>query len=107
MQMVDALARRLAHPAERLRNSRRNLAHLAARLSAAMKHEFSRFQSLIEKHEAVLAGLDHQTVLARGYSLTMNERREIVRNPSMVAVGERVVTTLAAGEIESEVKKKG
>jgi exodeoxyribonuclease VII large subunit len=106
MQTVDALARRLVHPAERLRTSRQNLVHLAARLSAAMKHEFSRFQSLIEKHEAVLAGLDHQTVLARGYSLTVNERREIVRNPSMVALGERIVTTLAAGEIESEVKKK-
>jgi exodeoxyribonuclease VII large subunit len=107
MQSVDALARRLVHPAERLRNSRQNLAHLAARLSAAMKHEFARFKSLIDRHEAVLAGLDHQTVLARGYSLTVNERREIVRHPSMVALGERIVTTLAKGEIESEVKKKG
>jgi len=107
MQTVDALARRLVHPAERLRNSRQNLAHLAARLSSAMKHEFSRFQSLLEKHEAVLAGLDHQTVLARGYSLTLNANDEIVRDAAKVKEGERIVTTLAKGRLESQVTKKG
>jgi exodeoxyribonuclease VII large subunit len=107
MQTVDALARRLVHPAERLRTSRQHLQHLAARLSAAMKHEFAQLRSLLEKHQAVLSGLDHRTVLARGYSLTLNARREIVRSASMVALGERIVTTLAAGEIESDVTKKG
>jgi exodeoxyribonuclease VII large subunit len=94
------------HPAERLRNSRQNLQHLAARLSAAMKHEFARYKSLLERHEAVLAGLDHQTVLARGYSLTLNLKDEIVRDASQVAEGERIVTTLARGGLESQVLKK-
>ena len=107
MQTVDALARRLVHPAERLRNSRQHLQHLAARLSAAMKHEFVRFKSLLEKHEAVLAGLDHQTVLARGYSLTLNLDGEVVRDDAQVKEGERIVTTLAKGRLESEVRKKG
>jgi exodeoxyribonuclease VII large subunit len=106
MQSVDALARRLVHPAERLRNSRQHLQHLAARLSAAMKHEFARFKSLIEKHEAVLSGLDHQTVLARGYSLTLNLDGEIVRDDAQVKEGERIVTTLAKGRLESQVLKK-
>jgi exodeoxyribonuclease VII large subunit len=107
MQTVDSLARRLVHPAERLRNSRQHLQHLAARLSAAMKHEFSRFKSLLERHEAVLAGLDHQTVLARGYSLTLKLNGEVLRDASRVADGERIVTTLARGRLESEVKQKG
>ena len=106
MQTVDALARRLVHPAERLRTSRQNLAHLAARLSSAMKHEFSRFRSLMERHEAVLAGLDHQTVLARGYSLTLNLSGEVVRDDAQVKEGERIVTTLAKGKLESQVLKK-
>jgi exodeoxyribonuclease VII large subunit len=106
MQTVDALARRLVHPAERLRNSRQHLAHLAARLSAAMKHEFAHFRSLIDRHQAVLSGLDHQTVLARGYSLTLNTKDEIVRDASQVAEGERIVTTLAKGRLESQILKK-
>jgi exodeoxyribonuclease VII large subunit len=106
MQAVDGLQRRLVHPAERLRNSRQHLQHLAARLSAAMKHEFARFKSLLERHEAVLAGLDHQTVLARGYSLTLNMKDEIVRDAAQVAEGEHLNTTLARGRLESRVLKK-
>jgi exonuclease VII large subunit len=45
-------------------------------------------------------------VLARGYSLTVNSRNEILRDASAVAPGERIVTTLAKGEIESEVRKR-
>jgi exonuclease VII large subunit len=45
-------------------------------------------------------------VLARGYSLTLNARGEIVRTPAMVAVGESIVTRLARGELESDVTKK-
>jgi len=106
MQTIDSLARRLVHPAERLRNSRQHLQHLAARLSAAMKHQFARIGALLERNQAVLAGLDHQTVLARGYSLTLNLKDEIVRDASQVAEGERIVTALAKGKLESQVLKK-
>ena len=56
--------------------------------------------------DASLKNLGHAAVLARGYSLTMNVRGEIVRNASKVTQGERIVTTLAVGEIESQVLKK-
>jgi exodeoxyribonuclease VII large subunit len=56
MQTVDALARRLVHPAERLRTSRQHLAHLGARLSAAMKHQFAELRAQLQKTEATLAG---------------------------------------------------
>ena len=107
MQTVDALARRLLHPAERLRTSRQHLDHLSARLVTAMKHQFSQVRAQIERSEAKLSGFDHQAVLARGYSLTLNSANEILRDAASVAVGERIVTTLARGELESEVKKKG
>jgi exodeoxyribonuclease VII large subunit len=106
MQTVDAFARRLVHPAERLRHSRQHLEHLTVRLRAAMKREFAHFRSLLERHQAVLAGLDHQTVLARGYSLTLNMKDEIVRDAAQVAEGEHIVTTLAKGRLDSQVLKK-
>ena len=107
MQAVDALARRLVHPAERLRTSRQHLVHLGARLSSAMKHQIAQVRAQLERSEARLAGLDHLGVLARGYSLTLNSAHEILRDSAAVAVGERIVTTLARGSIESEVKSKG
>ncbi len=106
MQAVDALARRLVHPAERLRASRQHLVHLAARLATAMKHQIAQIRAQLDRSEARLSGLDHLAVLARGYSLTLNAANEILRDAAAVAVGERIVTTLAKGRIESEVKSK-
>jgi exodeoxyribonuclease VII large subunit len=106
MQTVDALARRLVHPAERLRNSRQHLAHLGARLAAATAQHLSEFRRRVDIARAQLESLGHDAVLARGYSLTLNMKDEIVRDASQLAEGERIVTTLAKGKLESQVLKK-
>jgi exodeoxyribonuclease VII large subunit len=106
MQTVDALARRLVHPAERLRNSRQHLQHLSVRLRAAMKHQFAEARAQLQRLQASLSGLDHLAVLARGYSLTLNLKDEIVRDASQVAEGERIITALAKGKLESQILKK-
>ena len=106
MQSVDALARRLVHPAERLRACGQHLAHLAARISTAAAHFLEQFSAQLRLAEANLNSLNPTAILARGYSVTRNMNREIVRDASAVYVGERIVTTLARGEIESDVKKK-
>ena len=107
MQTVDALARRLVHPAERLRTSGQHLQHLTARISSAAARFLDQFAAQFKLAEANLVSLNPTAILARGYSVTRNSRQEIVRDAATVAVGERIVTTLARGEIESEVKKKG
>ena len=106
MQTVDGLQRRLVHPAERLRNSGQHLAHLAARLVSATRHELAQLRARLAALEARLPGLDHHAVLARGYSLTLNLNDEIVRDAAQVAEGERLVTALAKGRLESQVLKK-
>jgi exodeoxyribonuclease VII large subunit len=106
MQTVDALARRLVHPAERLRNSRQHLTHLAARLAAATAQQLNEFRRRVDIARAQLESLGHDAVLARGYSLTLNMNGEIVRDTAHVAEGERIATTLAKGKLESQVLKK-
>ncbi len=107
MQAVDVLARRLVHPAERLRNSRQHLLHLAARLAASTARHFDEFLRRLDVASARLESLGHDAVLARGYSVTLNARNEVLRDATAVAAGERIVTRLAKGEFESQVLKKG
>src|SRR5512140_1733273 len=57
MQAVDALARRLVHPAERLRTSRQHLGHLAARLAAATARHFGEFLRRLDVSGARLESL--------------------------------------------------
>jgi len=106
MQTVDALARRLVHPAERLRALRQNLLHLGKRLSSATAQHLNEIRRRVDIARAQLETLGHDAVLARGYSLTVNLNGDVVRDDAQVAEGERIVTTLAKGKLESQVLKK-
>jgi exodeoxyribonuclease VII large subunit len=107
MQTVDALARRLVHPRERLRASRQLLAQLTARLSFASAHRVEALAAELARLKAALTGLNPGAVLERGYSLTRNERGEVVLDAALVKDGEQLTTTLARGWLESRVTKKG
>jgi len=107
MQAVDGLARRLVHPAERIRASRRLLAQLGARLASAAARSLDAARYRVEHLRAALAGLDPNAVLSRGYSITRNAAGEVLRDAVRVSEGERLVTTLYRGWVESEAKRKG
>jgi len=129
IQALDALARRLVHPAERLRGSRELLAQLARRLASLASHRLAlaryRLREMpprlaaalarrleagaarLDRLRAGLVGLDPTAVLGRGYSITRDARGVLLRDSARVHEGERVTTTLAKGWIESEVRRKG
>ena len=107
MQSVDGLARRLVHPAERIRTSRMLVSQLGARLAAAAGRYLDAAHYRVERLRAGLAGLDPNAVLARGYSITRNAAGEVLHDAARVSEGERLVTTLHRGWVESEAKRKG
>ncbi len=106
IQAVDGCARRLVHPAERLRSSGSLVAQLSARLGFAFIHALHACESKLERLRATLNGLDPQAVLARGYSITYNAAGEVLRDAALARDGERLQTRLARGRLESEVRKK-
>jgi exodeoxyribonuclease VII large subunit len=107
MQAVDGLARRLVHPADRVRSSRQLVVQLAARLASANARLLDAAAARLERLRTGLGGLDPNAVLARGYSITRNASGQVLRDASRVAEGERLVTTLSKGWIESEARRKG
>jgi exodeoxyribonuclease VII large subunit len=106
MQTVDALARRIVHPAERLRAHRQLVAQLASRLAFGFAHGMHAFRARVERLEGSLASLDPAAVLSRGYSLTHDAAGALVRDASRVAQDEQITTTLARGRLVSKVLKK-
>ncbi|HEX9182433.1 MAG TPA: exodeoxyribonuclease VII large subunit [Burkholderiales bacterium] len=107
MQAVDALARRLVHPRERLRTSRQLLGQLATRLALAAARRMDQFDAQLARLKASLASLNPDAVLERGYSLTRDAQGAVVRDAAKLQAGERLTTTLAKGWVESEVRTKG
>ena len=106
MQALDGSARRLVHPAQRLRNAEQTLAQLRTRLAFAFGHRVHRCAAQVERLQASLAGLDPKAVLGRGYSITRDAAGAVVRDAAQVQHGERLSTTLARGTLESQVLKK-
>jgi len=105
-QAVDGYARRLQHPAERLRAHLGLVAQLGARLGFALAHQLHACEAKLGRLRAALGGLDPQAVLARGYSITYRASGEVLRDAAQARDGERVRTTLARGALESEVRKR-
>lgn len=105
VQALDAWARRLVHPAQRLRSYQGQVIQLKARLAFAFSHRVHRCQAHLARIEAALASLDPTAVLSRGYSITYDGAGGVVRSAAAVRPGERITTRLAEGLIESEVRK--
>ncbi|HEX4928163.1 MAG TPA: exodeoxyribonuclease VII large subunit [Burkholderiales bacterium] len=105
-QALDGAARRLVHPAERLRNAERLLEQLRARLAFTLSHRLHRAEAALARLAASLAGLDPAAVLARGYSITRNAAGQVLRDARTARDGELLSTRLASGEVASRVVKK-
>ena len=86
-----AAARRLVHPAERLRSYQQLMIQLSARLAFAFSHRVHRCQAHLAELHATLVSLDPTAVLERGYSITTNASGEVLRDASARArPGERL-----------------
>jgi exodeoxyribonuclease VII large subunit len=106
-QALDGCARRLVHPAERLRRDQQLLTQLSARLGFSFVQGLRACEARLARLRASLDGLDPAAVLGRGYSMTYNSAGELLRDAAQARPGERLRTRLARGELHSEVTSKG
>jgi exodeoxyribonuclease VII large subunit len=105
-QAADGWARRLVHPAERLRSYQALVGQLSARLGFAFLQRLKDGAAMLAGLQGSLRSLDPAAVLERGYSITSNARGEVLRDAASLRMGEQVHTRLARGQFESEVKKR-
>lgn len=124
MQRVDDLAHRLEMaPVGVIARWERRAAELAARLAPAVKEALAQAasrvqraslklepplrgrvqsaQAALERNARSLELLNPYSVLERGYSITSGEGGRVVRAAEEVRSGERIVTRLAKGTVES------
>jgi exodeoxyribonuclease VII large subunit len=91
--------------AARLRAGRARIDGLARSLRAAVPRRLGAALAAIDARSRLLDGLRPERVLRRGYSITRGAGGRLLRAPSDVGAGERLLTTLAAGSITSRVEE--
>ena len=125
-QRVDRASLRLARPAELLRREGQSLALAGQRLGAAWRQAASaaagreraaaqrlqRAAQVMQAREAQglaalaarIEALDPRRVLARGYAWLADEQGTAVVSVARLAPGQRIVATLADGEVRAQVR---
>jgi len=88
-----------------LKQRRELLAEMAARLGAEARRVFKDMRNAMSTLETRLRLLGPEQVLARGYSITMDEKTgKAIRAAAEVKAGQRLKTRLKTGEIRSVVR---
>lgn len=102
---LDQLASRpaLRQPLRRVHDLGQRLDDTAARLHRAARQRLTHESDRVAALAARLDTLSPLNVLARGYSLTRTADGRLVRAAADVVPGDRLVTRLADGEVESRV----
>jgi exodeoxyribonuclease VII large subunit len=107
-QRLDALSGRsaLRRPLSSVRQREERLDELSTRLHRAIRQKSARAGQSVAALAGQLHTLSPLNVLRRGYSLTRTESSaELLRDPSLLQPGERLLTTVARGTIVSRVEE--
>jgi len=93
------------HPRHLINLHSQRLTSLGGQFSQAMTHTRQSTLARVEALAARLESVNPETVLQRGYSITLLKKGgQIVRNPADVRPGDVLITRLGSGEVESTVK---
>jgi exodeoxyribonuclease VII large subunit len=104
VQRIDGLRVRALHAARGLaRTGQQRLDEGALRLTHALRIERQERTQRLQRLQTHLRALSPLEVLQRGYSVTCDESGTTVLDAAAVRAGQRLVTRLRRGRVESEV----
>ena len=93
------------HPQVVLAEAGHRVEVVAARLQQEVEVRLARLNDRLTARLDLLRNLGPQSVLARGFSYTTDAAGRVLKDASEVAEGEVVITRLAAGSLESVVRR--
>ncbi|KAA1151400.1 exodeoxyribonuclease VII large subunit [Pseudoalteromonas fuliginea] len=90
-------------PDKKLATANHILTQLHARLNQAIQHQLQQANNNLALQASKLDSVSPLNVLARGYSITKNEKNKVVKSVSDVKAGDALITELVDGVIHSKV----
>ena len=103
-QRLDAVARRLLTPAQRIERQQRELASLSRRVANATRRGLADGTRHLAALRNALTHLDPPRVLGRGYSIVRGPAGHVLRSSAGLAPGDALDVTFAEGGAAATVK---
>ena len=106
-QRLDRLRRRISaqEPRARLARDRGALRDLQTRLGSAARRCLEQRRSLLAQEAGRLQALSPLAVLSRGYTVVLDQQRELVRSVGELTVGDAVAVRFHQGEARCRVEQ--
>ncbi|MDG6882514.1 Exodeoxyribonuclease 7 large subunit [Phocoenobacter uteri] len=79
--------------------------YLSQRLNYIIEKKFIQKQQLFQQQCAKLESLSPLKVLARGYSVTQNEKNDVITSIKQLKIGDQIHTKIVDGELTSKIIK--
>ena len=81
------------------------LRQFRARYVQQVRHCLQGVSQRLERARRLLKTLGPESAFGRGFSITLTASGDLVTDPAQVGAGDRLVTRVAGGTIESEVRE--
>lgn len=104
---LDQLQQRLdaTNPEPYIYHLQEKVQHLGEQLQQRMHYGLTGKQQAFAQQVALLNSLNPLNTLQRGYSVTRNEKGQVIHSSQQLKIGDEITTTLAAGEVTSVVSR--
>lgn len=90
-------------PDKKLASASHQLSQLQARLNQAIQHQLQQANNSLALQASRLDSVSPLNVLARGYSITKNEKNKVVKSVGDVKAGDTLITEFVDGVVHSQV----
>lgn len=90
-------------PAHKIPGQKAQLGYVEQRLIDAMRKQLRQYQHALTLKMETLDAVSPLATLARGYSITRNDKGEVIRSASTLKSGDQIVSSFGDGEIRSTV----
>ncbi|USH01867.1 exodeoxyribonuclease VII large subunit [Grimontia kaedaensis] len=104
-QRLDRASQKLERysPANQIPGQKAQLGYVEQRLIEAMRRQLRQHQHALALQMETLDAVSPLATLARGYSITRNDKGEVIRSASSLKSGDQIRSTFGDGEIQSTV----
>jgi exodeoxyribonuclease VII large subunit len=93
-----------AHPGQRIVHTRQRISALGDQFGSQIVRHMERHVARLERVHTALSALSPQATLARGFSITRDAKGGVITSATQVKPGELILTQLAEGSLEGEVR---
>jgi exodeoxyribonuclease VII large subunit len=99
-------SRAISRPTELIEELRQILDEITGSLTEALSRNIEGKRHSLALSSTALASLDPKTILGRGYSISLDNKGQIIKDPEQLTVGDRIKVLVHKGEIDAKVEAR-